>query len=213
MFYLLFICSCLIVCSEVPFSESLCFIGTSQFISSLYDLTRLCLIWVFTELNFRTHLRGIFVLCVSFYKRVCAIISQSCDFPLMMLWVIKRVFIYLFSMLVSLTQWCEETGVFYNNTLAFSKISTFYLLLSLSHRPIFCRLDLIKLLLLIMSSVLIWIFFHFKECRNSNLKIGACLFTTIYIFIISNLLVYFLVASQMISLSGDIEILVLSLMC
>ena len=58
-----------------------------------------------------------------------------------------------------------------------------------------------------MSSVLIGImFFHFKKCRNSNLKIGACLCTTIYLFIISNLLVYFWVASRMISLSGDIEI-------
>ena len=112
MFYLLFICSCLIVCSEIPFSESLCFIGTSQFISSLYDLTRFFLMWVFTELNFRTHLRGIFVLCVSFYKPVCAIISQPYDFLLLMFRVIKRVFIYLFLMLVSLTQWCEETVYF-----------------------------------------------------------------------------------------------------
>ena len=48
-------------------------------------------------------------------------------------------------------------------------------------------------------------FFHFKKCRNINLKIGVCLFTTIYIMIISNLLEYLLVGSQIISLSGGIE--------
>ena len=68
MFYLLFICSCLIVRSKIHFSESLCFIGTSQFISSVHDLTRFCLMWVLAELNLRTHLRIIFVLCVPFYK-------------------------------------------------------------------------------------------------------------------------------------------------
>ena len=40
MFYLLFICSCFIVRSDIHFSESLCFIGTSQFITSVHDLTR-----------------------------------------------------------------------------------------------------------------------------------------------------------------------------
>ena len=68
MFYLLFICSCLIVHSEVHFSESLCFIGTSQFISSAHGLTRFCLMWVFTELNLRFHLMAIFVFCSPFYK-------------------------------------------------------------------------------------------------------------------------------------------------
>ena len=68
MFYLLFICSCLIVRSKIHFSESLCFIGTSQFISSVHDLTRFCLMWVLAELNLRTDLRIIFVLCVPFYK-------------------------------------------------------------------------------------------------------------------------------------------------
>ena len=68
MSYLLFICSCLIVRSEIHFSESLCFIGTSQFISSVHDLTRFCLMLVLTELNLRTHLRAIFVLLVPFYK-------------------------------------------------------------------------------------------------------------------------------------------------
>ena len=68
MFYLLFICSCLIVRSEIHFSESLCFIGTSQFISSVYDLTRFCLMWVFTEFNLRTHMWAVFALCVPFYK-------------------------------------------------------------------------------------------------------------------------------------------------
>ena len=49
-------------------------------------------------------------------------------------------------------------------------------------------------------------FFHFKKCRNNNLKIGVYLFTTIYLLIISNLLEYLWVASRIISLSGDIEI-------
>ena len=59
-----------LVCSEINFSESLCFIGTSQFISSIHDLTRFCLMWVFepTELNLRTHLRAIYILFVPFYK-------------------------------------------------------------------------------------------------------------------------------------------------
>ena len=120
--------------------------------------------------------------------------------------VIKRVSIYLFSMLVSLAQWRGEIGAFYNNTLAFSEISIFYLLLSLPYGSIFCRLDLIKLLFLIISLILNGImFFHFKKCRNNNLKIGVYLFTTIYL-LISNLLEYLWVASQIISLSGDIEI-------
>ena len=55
-------------CLEIPFSESLCFIGTSQSISRVHDLTRFCLMSVFIELNLRTHLRVIFVLCVPFYK-------------------------------------------------------------------------------------------------------------------------------------------------
>ena len=108
---------------------------------------------------------------------------------------------------VSFAQWREEIGTFYNNTLAFSKISTFYLLLSLPYGPIFCRFDLIKLLFLIISLILNGImFFHFKKCRNNNLKIGVYLFTIIYLLIISNLLEYLWVASRIINLSGDIEI-------
>ena len=68
MFYLLFIRSCLIARSEIHFSESFCFIGTSQFISSVHDLTHLYLMWVFTEFNLRTHMWAVFVLCVPFYK-------------------------------------------------------------------------------------------------------------------------------------------------
>ena len=68
MFYLLLICSYLILCSEIHFSESLCFIGTSQFISSVYDLTPFYLMWVFTEFNLRTHMWAVFDLCVPFYK-------------------------------------------------------------------------------------------------------------------------------------------------
>ena len=121
--------------------------------------------------------------------------------------VIKRVSIYLFSMPVSLAQWRGEIGAFYNNTLTFSKISIFYLLLSLSYGSIFCRLDLIKLSLLIISLILNGIiFFHFKKCRKINRKIGVYLFTTIYLLIISNLLEYLWVGSRIISLSGDIEI-------
>ena len=121
--------------------------------------------------------------------------------------VIERVPIYLFSMPVSLAQWCGKIGAFCNNTLTFSKISIFYLLLSLSNRSIFCRLDLIKLPLLIISLILSGImFFHFKKCRNINLKIGVYLFTTIYLLTTSNLLECILVASQIVSLKGDIEI-------
>ena len=83
----------------------------------------------------------------------------------------------------------------------------FSLLLSRSYGFIFCRLDLIKLLLLITSLILNGImFFYFEKCRNNNLKIGVCLFSTIYLLIISNLLEHICVASRIISLSGDIEI-------
>ena len=98
--------------------------------------------------------------------------------------VIKRVSIYLFSMPVSLAQWRGEIGAFYNNTLTFSKISIFYLLLSLSYGSIFCRLDLIKLSLLIVGLILNGIiFFHFKKCRKINQRIGVYLFTTIYLLL------------------------------
>ena len=124
-----------------------------------------------------------------------------------MIWVVKRVSIYLFLIPVSLAQWRGEIGAFYNNTLAFSKISIFYLLLSLSYGSIFCRLDLIKLSLLIISLILNGIiFFHFKKCRKINRKIGVYLFTTIYLLIISNLLEHLRVGSRIISLSGDIDI-------
>ena len=108
---------------------------------------------------------------------------------------------------VSLAQWRGEITAFNNNTLGFSKISIFYLLLSLPYGSIFCRLDLIKLLFLIISLILNGImFFHFKKCRNNNLKIGVYLFTTTYLLIILNLLEYLWVASRIISLSSDIEI-------
>ena len=91
--------------------------------------------------------------------------------------------------------------------MAFSKISIFYLVLSSPYGSIFCRLDLIKLLFLIISLILNGImFFHFKKCWNNNLKVGVYLFTTIYLLIISNLLEYLWVGSRIISLSGDIEI-------
>ena len=62
------------VCSEIPFSESLGFIGAIQLISAIQDLIRFFLMWVFTELNLRTHLRAIFVLCVPFYEPAFTII-------------------------------------------------------------------------------------------------------------------------------------------
>ena len=121
--------------------------------------------------------------------------------------VFKRVSIYLFSMPVILAQWHGDIGAFYNNTLTFSKISIFYLLLSLSYGSIFRRLDLIKLSLLIIILILNGImFFHLKKCRNINQKIGAYLFTTVYLLIISNFLEYLCVDSRIISHSGDIEI-------
>ena len=171
MFYLLLICSYLILCSEIHFSESLCFIGTSQFIYSVQYLTRFCLTWVFTKLHLQTHLRAISVLCVSFYQPAWAIISKPYVFLLLMFWVIKKVLIYLLSMPVSLDQCRGEITAFYNNTLAFSKIYIFCLLLSFLYGSILCRLDLIKLQLPIISSVLNGImFFHFKIWRNYNLK-------------------------------------------
>ena len=112
--------------------------------------------------------------------------------------VIKRVSIYLLSMPASLAQWHGEIGAFYNNTLTFSKISIFYLLLSLSYGSM--------LLLLIINSILNGMFFHFKKCKNINIKTGVYLFTTIYLLIILNLLEYLWVGSQSISLSSDIEI-------
>ena len=208
MFYLLFICSCLIVCSEIPFSESFCFIEASQFISPVQYMTHFCLMWDFTELNLRTHLRDIFVFCVPFYKPAFAIIYLAAiRFSIIDVSGYQEGFHFLLSMPVSLAQWRGEIGAFYNNTLTFSEIFTFHLLLSLPYGSIFCRLDLIKLLFLIISLILNGImFFHFKKCRNNNLKIGVYLFTTIYLLIISNLLEYLWVASQIISLSGDIEI-------
>ena len=90
--------------------------------------------------------------------------------------------------------------------MTYSKISIFYLFLSLSCGSRFRRLDLIKLPLLIIILILSGMFFHFKKCRNINLKIGVYLFTTIYLLIISNLLEYLWVGSRIISLSGGIEI-------
>ena len=118
--------------------------------------------------------------------------------------VIKKVSSYLFSMSVSLAQWHGHIVAFCNNTLTFSKISIFYLLLSLSYGSIFRRLDLIKLPLLIISLILNGImFFHFKKVRNNNVKIRFYLFTTIYLLIISNLLEYLWVGSRIISLTGS----------
>ena len=88
--------------------------------------------------------------------------------------VIERVFIYSSSMLVSLAQWRGEISAFYTNTLIFSQISIFYLLLSLLYGSIFCRLGLIKLSLLIISLILNGTkFFHLKKCRKINRKKGS----------------------------------------
>ena len=110
-------------------------------------------------------------------------------------------------MSVSLAQWCGEIGAFYNNTLTFSNISIFYLILSLPYGSIFCRLDLIKLLFQIISLILNRImFFHFKKCRNNSLTIGIYPLNTLYLLIISTLLEYLWVVSRVTSLNGDIEI-------
>ena len=95
--------------------------------------------------------------------------------------VIKRVSIYLFLMPVSLAQWSGEIGAFYNNKQTFSKISILFVTFTFIWVHI-CRLDLIRLLLLIISLILNRImFFHFKKCRKINRKIGVYLFTNIYL--------------------------------
>ena len=48
--------------------------------------------------------------------------------------------------------------------------------------------------------------FHFKKCRNNSLTIGVYPLTTLYLFIVSNLLECLWVASRIVSLSGGIEI-------
>ena len=109
MFYLLFICLYLIVRSEFHFSESLCFIGISQFISSVHDLTRFCLTQVLNELNLQTHLRAVFVFCVPFYKPVFDIIYLiAIRFSIVDVSIFKRVSIYLFSIPVSLASGVEK---------------------------------------------------------------------------------------------------------
>ena len=50
------------------------FKGTSHFISAVHGFTRFCIMWVFTELNLRTHFRVTFFLCVPFYNPAYAII-------------------------------------------------------------------------------------------------------------------------------------------
>ena len=172
MFYLLFICSCLIVLSEIHFSESLCFIGTGQFISSVHDLTRFYLMWVFTDFNLRTLMWAVFALCIPFYKPAFDIIYLiAMRFSIINVSSYQEGF-HLFLMPVSLAQWYGEIGAFYNNTLTFSKISVFYLLLSLIYGSIFFRLGVIKLSLLITSLILSEIiFFNFKKCIKINQKI------------------------------------------
>ena len=61
------------VYSEIHFSGSLCLAGTSQSISAVDDLACFCLMYGFTELNLRTHLRALFVLGVPFYMPAFAI--------------------------------------------------------------------------------------------------------------------------------------------
>ena len=81
----------------------------------------------------------------------------------------------------SLAQWRGEIDSFYCNTLAFSNISIIYLILSLSHESIFCKLDLIKLVFQFICLVLNdTMFFHFKKCGNNSLKIGLYPLTTLY---------------------------------
>ena len=112
-----------------------------------------------------------------------------------MFWVIKTVSIYLFSMPVSLDQWRGDT-------LSFSKISIFCLIVSLPYGCIFCRLPFL-IISLILNRIM---FFYFKECWNNRLTIRVYLFTTVYLLIISNVLGYLAVALRIISLKDDIEI-------
>ena len=58
---------------------------------------------------------------------------------------------FFFSIRVSLARWRGEIGALYNNTLAFSNILIFYLILSLPWGSIFCRLHFIKLQHVIVS--------------------------------------------------------------
>ena len=112
-----------------------------------------------------------------------------------MFWVIKTVSIYLFSMPVSLDQWRGDT-------LSFSKISIFCLIVSLPYGCTFCRLPFL-IISLILNRIM---FFYFKECWNNRLTIRIYLFTTVYLLIISNVLGYLAVALRIISLKDDIEI-------
>ena len=50
------------------------FKGTSHFIPAVHGFTHFCIMWVFTELNLRTHFRATFFLCVPFYNPAYAII-------------------------------------------------------------------------------------------------------------------------------------------
>ena len=92
--------------------EILCLIGTNQVFS---------LSWIY-ELTWGLYMSFVF-LFIS--QSLLQSISYPYVFLLLMFWVIKRVFICLFSIQVSLAQWRGEIGPFYNNTLAFSKISIF----------------------------------------------------------------------------------------
>ena len=213
---MLFCCSCLIDCSKIIFRESLCFIGTNQFISTVHGLTRFCLMWGFTESNLQSHLKTIFILCAPFYKPVFVIIYLSAILLLLLIfWVIKRVFIHLFLMLVSLGQYRREIGAFYNNTLTFPDISILYLVLLLPHGSIFCGLDSIRLLVLIITLIFNRkMFFYFLSiCDLFGLTTGVYTLTILHLLIILNFLEYlWLLYEFLVSVVTKKLILVLNLM-
>ena len=116
MFYLLFICSYLIVCSEILFNESSCIIGTNQFIFAVHDTTRFCL-WVSLSQIYEPTW-GLYLSLTFFFVNQLLLwsISQTYVFLLLMSWVIRRVSIYLFSIPISLAQRRLEIEQ-YNDTL------------------------------------------------------------------------------------------------
>ena len=124
-----------------------------------------------------------------FYFSICYDLSHSHTFFYYWSFELSRGFsITFFSMPVSLAQWRGEIGAFYNNTLAFSNILTFYLVLSVLYGSIFCSLHLIKLLFLIIRLLFNRImFFYFKKRRSNSPTIGVYLSTVSCLLIISNL--------------------------
>ena len=148
----------------------------------------------FHWVEFTNPLEGYFCSLRSFYKPTFAIIYLTAiRFSIIDVLSYQNGFnLFVFDAIpVSSVHWREEVGAFYNNKLEFSNISIFYLILLFPYGSIFCRLDLIRLLFLIIDLILNGImFFHFKKCRNSSLPRRVYPLTTLYLLMISNLLEY-----------------------